>query len=239
MKRERGILTVRHEVLFDGAPVAVGKFVCVGRNYALHNEEMGQRPDAEAVFFLKPATALLPGPRARLSVPTSFGELHHEIELAVLIGRRGRAISRAEAVHYVAGYGVALDLTLRELQSRAKKGGEPWALAKGFDGSAPVSPFVAREAVPDPHNLGIELKVNGQVRQSARTSSMIRRVPDLLAQASGFMTLEPGDILLTGTPEGVGPLVDGDVVHAQIEGLPPLEVEIARPESGPIEGHTL
>ncbi len=239
MTEDRGIRTLRHEVRFDKGRVAVGKIVCVGRNYARHNEEMGVKPDADPVFFFKPSTALVCGPRCRVSVPADFGELHHEVELAVLIGRRGRGLGAEESVHYVAGYGVALDLTLRDLQAAAKKRGGPWALAKGFDGSAPVGCFVARESIENPHDLSIELRVNDEVKQSARTSSMIHRVPDLLAYVSRFLTLEPGDILLTGTPEGVGPLADGDVLLARVEGLPELEVEILRPNSGPIEARVL
>ncbi len=238
MTREEGIQALRHEAVFDDGRVAVGKIVCVGRNYARHNEEMGVRADADPVFFLKPSTALVSGARPRITVPMSFGELHHEVELAVLVGRGGSSLLPEDAGNHVAGYAVALDLTLRDLQSRAKKSGGPWALAKGFDGSSPVSSFVARETLKDPHDLEIELKVNGEVKQSARTSSMIHRIPDLLAYVSRFLTLEPGDILLTGTPEGVGPLAQGDVLHARIEGLPELEVEILRPESGPIEVRT-
>jgi len=225
----------RHEVSLAGHPVEVGKIVCVGRNYARHNVEMGAEADADPVFFLKPPTALLAGPNLRVSVPATYGELHHEVELAVLVGRRACGLDPAGAPDCVAGFAVALDLTLRDLQAKAKKDGGPWDLAKGFDGSAPIGDFVRGETVADPHDLAIRLEVNDQVRQSARTSSMIHRVPDLIAYVSRFMTLEPGDVLLTGTPEGVGPLVDGDRLVAEIEGLPTLALEITRAAGGVIE----
>jgi 2-keto-4-pentenoate hydratase/2-oxohepta-3-ene-1,7-dioic acid hydratase in catechol pathway len=235
MSRDRGIRAFRHEAIFEGNPTAVGKIICVGRNYARHVEEMGEKANADPVFFLKPPTALMTGGSIKVSVPMSFGELHHEVELAVLVGRRGRALDPTEAQNYVAGYAVALDLTLRDLQSKAKTAGEPWALAKGFDGSAPTGPFIAREGIADPHDLGIQLEVNGQLKQSARTSSMIHRVEDLFARVSRFMTLEPGDVLLTGTPEGVGPLAHGDRLLAHVDGLPDLYVEVVRPPEGVIE----
>lgn len=238
MNEHRGIRAIRHEVILDGNPTAVGKIVCVGRNYARHIEEMGEKPDVEPVFFLKPPTAVLAGPRPRVTVPGSFGALDHEVELAVLVGRQGRILDPASALNHVAGYAVALDLTLRDLQSRAKKEGGPWALAKGFDGSAPVGAFVPRSTVHDPHDLAIQLEVNGEVKQSARTSSLIHPIEDLLAFVSRFMSLEPGDILLTGTPEGVGPLEDRDRLVARIEGLPELRVEISRPPDGTIEAHS-
>jgi acylpyruvate hydrolase len=234
MSSERVIRAVRREAIFEGNPIPVGKIVCVGRNYARHIEEMGEKADADPVFFLKPSTALLTGTHLQVSIPESLGELHHEVELAALIGRRVRALDKEEALKCVAGYAVALDLTLRDLQSRAKEDGGPWCLAKGFDGAAPVGPFVARSSISDPHSLKIELSVNGEVRQSARTSSMIHRIDHLLSYVSRLMTLEPGDILLTGTPEGVGPLSDEDSVLARIDGLPDLGVEIARPPEGPI-----
>lgn len=225
---------MRHDAIFEGNPIAVGKIVCVGRNYARHIEEMGGKADADPVFFLKPPTALLTGTHLKVSVPTSFGELHHEVELAVLIGRRAQAVDEEKALDFAAGYAVAMDLTLRDLQSKAKRDGGPWALAKGFDGSAPVGFFVARSGVGDPHDLKIGLSVNGEVRQSARTSAMIHRIDRLLSYISRLMTLEPGDILLTGTPEGVGPLNDEDSVLARIDGLPDLEIEVARPAEGAI-----
>jgi 5-carboxymethyl-2-hydroxymuconate isomerase len=237
MSEDRKIRTPLHEAIFDGDRVDVGKIVCVGRNYAEHIREMEGKPDADPVFFLKPSTALVAGPRARVSVPMTFGELHHEVELAVLIGKRGRAVTPAHAPEIVAGYAVALDLTLREVQAKAKKGGGPWSLAKGFDASAPTGHFIPRDRIADPHDLAIQLDLNGQTKQKARTSAMIHRVEDQLAYISRFMTLEPGDILLTGTPEGVGPLADGDHVLASIDGLPPLNVEISRPAEGTIEAH--
>jgi acylpyruvate hydrolase len=234
-------LSPRHALTLAVGPHAYtpGKVLCVGRNYARHSQEMGLGPDTPPVFFLKSPTALLYGPLSRVSVPVSFGTLHHEIELAVLLGRRGRVSDPGEEREWVAGLGVALDLTLRELQARAKAEGGPWDLFKGFDGAAPIGLFAPPGVVGDPYDLEVHLSVNGETRQRSRTSLMLHRVGELLVHVSRYLTLEPGDILLTGTPEGVGPLEEGDLVHAEISGLPELSVEVKRPPSGVIEGSVL
>ena len=216
------------EVLLEGDPVSVGKILCVGRNYAAHAGEMGEKVPSEPVLFLKPATAIVRPSGGDLFVPKEFGELHHEVELAVLLGGEGKNLSPERAARLVAGYAVALDLTLREVQARAKRAGEPWSLAKGFDGAAPMGDFVPASGVARPENLSLSLDVNGEIRQKACTSQMIFSSKDILAYASRFLTLEKGDILLTGTPEGVGPLVDGDVLLARIEGLPELRLTMRR-----------
>jgi len=199
-----------------GGSIAVGKVVAVGRNYAAHVAEMGAPADRPPVFFLKPPTSVVCEPD-RVRIPRAAGEVHHEVELAVLIGTPGKSISAERALDHVAGFGVALDLTLRDVQSAAKRRGEPWSLAKGFDDSAPVSRFAPRAAVGDGRGLEISLCVNGTMRQHGNTSQMLRSVPELIAEASRWMTLVPGDLLLTGTPSGVGPIVGGDRIEARIE----------------------
>lgn len=200
----------------NGEELVVGKMVCVAQNYAKHIAEMqGARPD-RPVLFLKPSTALV-SPGEPVLFPDFSNDVHHEVELVVVIGKTMRRVRREEALSQVAGYGVGLDLTARDWQTEAKKQGGPWAAAKGFDGSAPVSTITPAQEVGDPGDLAIELSLNGELRQSARTSEMLFTVPELLAFASGIFTLEPGDLLFTGTPSGVGPIHTGDEIEAAIE----------------------
>ncbi|MFH1278550.1 MAG: fumarylacetoacetate hydrolase family protein [Candidatus Eisenbacteria bacterium] len=215
-------------VRLGGEDFPIRKVLCVGRNYAAHAGEMGETVPDEPFFFLKPRTAVVRPDGGGLFVPASFGLLHHELELAVLLGAGGKDVSPADAPDLVAGYGIALDLTLRDLQSEAKRGGRPWTMSKGFDGSAPVGDFAPASTVPDPRDLVMSLTVNGAVRQKASTSRMVFDPAELISHASRYMTLEEGDLLLTGTPEGVGPLVEGDEVVATIGDLPALRLTVRR-----------
>jgi uncharacterized protein (TIGR00369 family) len=217
----RGSVIVRG----TGEPIRVGKIVAVGRNYAEHVAEMGGKKGSPPVFFLKPPSALAGG-GGSLAVPTSAGQVHHEVELVVVVDREGRAIEPARGLDHVFGYAVGLDLTLRDMQREAKKRGEPWALAKGFDGSAPVSLVAPRDDVGDPSGLAISLDVNGERRQNGNTSQMLNGVAELIAHVSRWMTLERGDLLFTGTPAGVGALLPGDKVEARIERVGRLELLI-------------
>jgi uncharacterized protein (TIGR00369 family) len=214
-----------------GQPLRVGKIVAAGRNYAKHVEEMHAPRGAPPVLFLKPPSALARG-SGSLAVPSGVGEIHHEVELVVLIGTGGKSIRPESALDHVLGYAVGLDLTLRDVQSQAKKRGEPWCVAKGFDGSAPVSIVAPREEVGDGSGLEISLDVNGERRQHSNTSRMLHGVAELIAHASRWMTLERGDLLFTGTPAGVGPLRPGDRVRARIERVGELDLVIET-ESGP------
>ena len=166
------------------------KIVCIGANYADHIAEMKSRRGSRPVLFLKPSTALLaPGEPIRL--PAFSTEVHHEVELVAVIGRRLRGVAESRALEGVSGYAVGLDLTARDLQRQAKQRGEPWSMAKGFDGSAPLSEVAAAAAVGDASDLAIELRVNGELRQAGRTSQMIHPLPAILAYASSVFTLEP------------------------------------------------
>lgn len=215
----------RIDVLPGGDPLTVSKILAVGRNYAEHVREMGAPPDRPPVFFLKPPSALT-GP-GRVTLPRGRGDVHHELELVVAIGARARDVSPEEALDHVLGYGVGLDLTLRDEQSGAKERGEPWSLSKGFDQAAPVSAIAPRDAVGDVSDLEMSLDVNDERRQHDRTSRMLRSVPELVSYLSGFMTLERGDLVFTGTPAGVGPLEPGDRVVATIERVGALEIEVS------------
>lgn len=187
----------------------VGTIYCVGRNYRAHAREMGSDIPTEPILFLKPATALVVEDDP-IILPAFSREIHHEVEMVLLIGMEGKDIPRAEAMDYVIGYGVGLDLTARDLQSEAKKKGLPWAVSKGFDGSAPISRFVPADGVEDPQDLELKLSVNGHLRQHSSTAQMIFPVDELVATVSRYFTLTGGDLIYTGTPEGVGPLVPGD-----------------------------
>jgi len=182
-------------------------------------------------MFFKPATALVPD-GGTIEIPDGVGEVHHEVELVVVIGKDGKKIAKEDALDHVLGYAVGLDLTLRDLQSEAKKAGTPWALAKGFDGSAPVSLVAPRDDIGDGSGLRIRTSVNGVVRQDAVTDRMIHDVASLVSLASRLVTLERGDLLFTGTPEGVGPVVPGDVLTAEIDRVGTLRVT-AEAESAP------
>jgi 5-carboxymethyl-2-hydroxymuconate isomerase len=208
-----------------GGTLRVGKILAVGRNYADHIVEMGAPRGAEPVLFFKPPTALAHD-GDRLSPPADAGQVHHEVELVVAIGNPGRAIPEADALDHVLGFGVGLDLTLRDVQTKAKRDGEPWSVSKGFDGAAPVSQIVRRARVGDGSGLDIRLSVNGETRQQGNTSQMLHPVASLIALASRWVTLERGDLLFTGTPAGVGPVEAGDEVEATLERVGSLRVTI-------------
>ncbi len=203
----------------------VGKVVCLARNYSEHIRELGNEVPESPVFFIKPATSLI-GNGEQIVVPGYSSDCHHEVELAVLIGKYGKNIPESDAMGHVAGYGVALDMTLRDVQSRLKAKGLPWEIAKGFDTSCPLSDFVPPARVTDPHSLAISLTVNGELRQDSTTAFMMRRIPEIIREVSAVFSLEEGDIILTGTPAGVGPVRSGDRLCAKVEGVGTLEVSV-------------
>lgn len=202
-------------------PAKPTKIVCVGRNYRKHAEEMGEEVPKEPGLFLKAPNALAPH-GASIPYPSFTKSLHYEGELAVVIGKRMRRVPEEKALSYVLGYTCALDLTARDVQKTDLQ----WIRAKSADGFCPLGPWV--ETNLDPTDLRLRTFVNGEVRQDARTSAMIFSIPFLLAYVSSFMSLEPGDVLLTGTPEGVGELKPGDEVAVEIEGIGRLSVRIVR-----------
>lgn len=203
----------------------IGKIVCLARNYAEHAKELGNETPAAPVLFMKPATSVI-GDGDTVRIPGYSQECHYEVELAVLIGKPASAVPAEHALEYVAGYGVAIDMTLRDVQNQLKAKGLPWEIAKGFDTSCPLSDFVPTEQVPDPHQLNLKLSVNGETRQDGCSSDMIHRVPQIVSHISGIFTLEPGDVILTGTPAGVGQVRGGDLIEAVIEGVGRMMVHI-------------
>lgn len=195
--------------------ITVSKVICIGRNFADHAKEMGAPLPEAPVFFLKPSTALLRD-GGTVQLPSISTDVHHEVEMTVLLGKGGKNIPLEQALSHIAGYGIGLDLTMRDIQAEAKKKGLPWTLAKGFDTSAPISSFAQATDVHDPHDLGVQLKVNGAVRQQASTTRLIFRLEELISYVSTFITLEEGDIFFTGTPEGVAQIHAGDLLEAQL-----------------------
>ena len=203
----------------------IGKILCIGRNYVDHIKELENEMPSAPVVFMKPATSVINEGQSVI-IPPHGKECHYEAELALLIGREGKNIPEAEALSYLAGYGVAIDMTLRDLQDELKKKGLPWDIAKGFDTSCPLSDFVPASQVADPQNLTIRLLLNGEERQHASTSLMISPVTRIISYLSGIFTLEEGDIILTGTPAGVGRVVPGDRMEASIEGVSSISVTV-------------
>jgi acylpyruvate hydrolase len=195
------------------------KLVCVGRNFGAHAKELGNPLPSKPFFFIKPSTSLLAQGQGPILIPPQEKELHHEVELGVVIGKRATDVSRSDWESYVSGYVVALDMTGRTLQNEAKKSALPWSIAKGADTFCPVGSFLPKSAIKDPQNVELWLKVNGENRQHGNTNDQIFSIPVLLEFVTQFITLEEGDILLTGTPEGVGPVKAGDVITAGISGL--------------------
>jgi len=198
--------------------VSPGKIICVGRNYRKHIEEMKSVEAEEPVFFLKPPSSLI-CEGEDIVIPPQSRYVHHEVELAAVIGKSGKNIPAEDALGFIMGYAILLDITARDLQDIAKKTSSPWAVSKGFDTFAPVSAITQTVLVGDPQDLTIQLWVNDELRQSSNTSYMLHTVAALVSKASQIFTLEPGDIIATGTPEGVGQLVAGDQVRASISHL--------------------
>jgi fumarylpyruvate hydrolase len=204
----------------------VHRIYCVGRNYAKHAREMGMDPDREPPFFFaKPADAIVANGTA-VPYPPRTSNLHHEIELVVAIGTGGGDIPLDHALAHVFGYAVGLDLTRRDLQFAARDQGRPWDVSKGFDHSAPVSAICPAAEVGHPGQGAIWLEVNGETRQRANLSEMIWNIAEIVAELSTYYELRPGDLVFTGTPEGVGPVRRGDSLVGGIDGLETLRITI-------------
>lgn len=201
----------------DGRPIAlpVGKVVCIGQNYQDHIAEMQSKTAAEALFFIKPSTALCPLAPA-FTIPAGRGAVHNELEIAVLLSQPLTAASAEQVAAAIWGYSLALDLTLREVQANLKQLGRPWEVAKGFDGACPAAGFVPAADIAHPQQLDFSLSVNGVQRQHGNSANMIRGISQLISEMSQHFTLLPGDMVLTGTPAGVGPLQAGDQLQLQL-----------------------
>ena len=208
----------------------VHRVYCVGRNYAEHAKEMGFTGREPPFFFLKPADALLVVPENQtgaMPYPPLTQDLHHEVELVMAIGQGGRDIPVDQAMNHVYGYAVGLDMTRRDLQAEMKKQGRPWCIGKAFDHSAPIGPIVQVSQLAEITQAEIKLEVNGVTRQHSHINKLIWNMAETIAHLSRAWTLMPGDLIFTGTPEGVGAVVPGDVMTAHITGLPSLRIAIA------------
>jgi 2-keto-4-pentenoate hydratase/2-oxohepta-3-ene-1,7-dioic acid hydratase in catechol pathway len=197
-------------------PILVNKIICLGQNYAEHAKEMKFDVPASPVFFLKPPSAII-HQGEQIVLPSISNNVQHEVEMTVLIGERGKDVHLYSALNHVAGYGIGLDMTMRDVQLEAKNKGLPWSLSKGFDTAAPLSEFIPAADVGDTHSLNIQLLVNGKVRQSSNTSKFVFSVDKVIAYISQFITLERGDIIFTGTPEGVSRIDHGDKLEASLQ----------------------
>lgn len=206
----------------------IRRVYCVGRNYAAHAREMGSDPTREAPFFFcKPADAVMPaqeGQTLQLPYPTQTTNLHHEIELVVAIGKAGRDIPVEKAHEYVWGYAVGLDMTRRDLQNQMKEKGKPWEIGKAFDYSAPMGLLTPASQVGDLKKAAIYLQVNGEEKQRSNIDQMTWSVPEIIHHLSRYFELKPGDLIMTGTPEGVGAVKIGDVMAGGIDGLSEVRV---------------
>lgn len=208
----------------DGAEIPIGTFYGIGRNYSAHAKEMGASVPNTPLVFLKPSTAYIPFENAVLICPSFSKEMHHEIEIAIVISRDIPIGLQSGFEEYIAGYGIALDVTLRDIQKIAKEKGEPWAISKGFAGSAPVSTILPFSTYP---HFIFSLSINGELRQKGDTDNMERTFEELIAFCHSIFHLKAGDCILTGTPEGVGPLSPGDIITAEFDEYLTLQCTIA------------
>jgi fumarylpyruvate hydrolase len=210
-----------------GGLFPVRRVFCVGRNYAAHAREMGSDPDREPpFFFLKPADALLTG-GADMPYPPATKDLHHEMELVVALGEGGADIAEDAALRHVWGYAAGLDMTRRDLQGQAKKEGKPWDMGKGFDHSAPIGALAPAERTGHPDRARIVLRVNGAERQASDLGKLIWSVPETISFLSRLVRLAPGDLIFTGTPEGVAAVQRGDLLEGEVEGVGAVRTRIA------------
>ena len=205
---------------------AVRRIICVGRNYAAHAREMGKDPDKEPPFFFYKPSDAIQDDNARIPYPPLTENLHYEIELVVAIGKGGRDLEPANSLDHVYGYGVGVDLTRRDLQLNARELGRPWDWGKGFDQSAPCSAIQPVAKVGHPSDGRIWLAVNGHLKQDSNLSDLIWSVPEIISTVSKSIDLQPGDLIFSGTPEHVGPVVAGDVITGGVEGVGEITVTI-------------
>ncbi len=212
--------------MIPGLDLPVRNIYCIGRNYAQHAREMGSPIPKIPLVFLKPSgTICFDGDTIHL--PPQSNDVHFEAEIVVAISKSGKNISHGSAMEHIGGYGVGIDFTARDIQAIAKRQGHPWSIAKGFDGFAPISEMIPSNKIEDPNNLDLKLFQNGFVKQHGNSSEMIFPIPNLINFLSQIFTLHPGDLIFTGTPEGVGPVKSGDKLEVLLNnGLQSLTVDI-------------
>lgn len=226
------------QLVFPAAPVVtvavegasarfpVRRIYCVGRNYAEHSREMGHDPDRELPFFFQKNPDNLILDNRDFPYPAMTSDVHHEIEMVVAIGKGGARIKVGDALQHVFGYALGLDMTRRDLQSEAKKTGRPWEIGKAFEHSAPMTAIVPASKIGHPAAGAISLKVNGEIRQKGDLSQLIWNVPEIIAHLSAIFELQPGDLIMTGTPAGVAAVKRGDVMAGECEGIGSLTARV-------------
>jgi fumarylpyruvate hydrolase len=222
--------TVSVPVLGSDQRFPVNRIYCVGRNYEEHAKEMGFTGREPPFFFLKPANAIVvvdKGATGSMPYPSLTKNMHHEIELVAAIGKGGKNIKAADALQHVWGYAVGLDMTRRDLQGEMKKQGRPWCIGKAFDHSAPIGPIIPVAQAGDIHNAEIAVTVNGEHRQKSNVAKLIWNIAETIEHLSAAWELQPGDLIYTGTPEGVNAVVSGDLMVGTITGLPDLRVKVS------------
>lgn len=207
--------------------VEIGKIVCLAQTYKKHAEEMNSNITKEPLLFLKPSSSVIFNENS-IIIPSKSKCIHHEVELGVVIGKKCKDINQKYAENYILGYLLVLDITARDIQSEAKKNGLPWTISKGFDTFSPISEMVLKNNVNDPHNLDLLLKVNGEIKQKSNTKNMIYSVQRIIEFISQIMTLEAGDLIMTGTPEGVGEISEGDIIEAKLGDICSLKIDVKR-----------
>ena len=207
--------------------VEIGKIICLARTYRKHAQEMNAQVPEDPILFLKPESSVIFN-NDSIKLPDMSNCVHHEVELGVVIDKNGKRIKEDNAMDFVLGYLVALDITARDIQSVAKKNGLPWSIAKGFDTFTPISNVVLKNLIPNPQNLAIKLVVNGKLKQESNTKNMIYSIEQIISYISKIMTLKKGDLILTGTPEGVGEIFENDVIEASLENYCSLNVNVKR-----------
>ncbi|KAK3836998.1 MAG: hypothetical protein JOS17DRAFT_732783 [Linnemannia elongata] len=190
------------------------KIIAIGRNYSEHAKELGNAVPTEPFFFLKPTSSYITDGQS-IEIPAGC-EVHHELELSVIIGKEGRDILAEDAEDYIAGYALSLDMTARNMQDKAKKEGRPWSASKGYDTFTPIGDFIPKDQIPDHGNVDLSLQVNGVTKQKGNTRDMIFSVPALIENVSSIMKLEEGDIIMTGTPKGVGRVLPGETITCDL-----------------------
>ena len=219
-------LKIQGSVEYDVPVARPQKMICLGRNYKKHAEEFNNPPPKEPIIFAKLTSSLIPH-QGMIILPRNVGRVDHEGELALIISKTGKNIAESKAYEYVAGYTIMNDVTARAMQIQDIENKMPWTRTKGFDTFGPIGPaIIPIKLIPNPHQLDITVKVNGEIRQHANTSQMIFKIPELIHYISQYMTLSPGDIIATGTPAGVSELHDGDVVTVVIENIGLLENKV-------------
>lgn len=201
------------------------KLVAVGRNYAAHAKELGNAVPKVPVLFLKPTSSYVEN-GGTIEIPHPLQSLDYEVELAVVIGKKARDVKQVHAMDYVEGYALALDMTAREIQNPAKAAGLPWTVAKGYDTFTPISTVISKSTVSNPDDLELWLKVDNQIKQKGSTKDMIFKIPYLISHISSIMTLFEGDVILTGTPPGVGPVMAGQKITTGITGLIEMSFDV-------------